>query len=62
MKRKEILETIRRLSMSQGSYGRLLRNLTTMEKEDPEAYEIVMNDFEKQNFKEPLDLILYIEE
>lgn len=49
--------TIKDLSYSQGSYGRLLRAIDNLE------------DYEKQNlidqlpnFKQPLDVILYIEQ
>ena len=49
--------TIKDLSYSQGSYGRLLRDIDNLE------------DYEKQdlidqlpNFKQPIDVILYIEQ
>ena len=58
MKRDEILETIRSLAQSQGSYGRLLQDLENMPKE---LYNTVMADLEAQNFKDAVDLIMYIE-
>ena len=58
MKRDEILETIRSLAQSQGSYGRLLSDLENMPKE---LYNTVMADLEAQNFKDAVDLIMYIE-
>lgn len=58
MKRDEILETIRSLAQSQGSYGRLLQDLENMPKE---LYNTVMADLEAQNFKDAVDLVLYIE-
>ena len=58
MKRDEILETIRSLAQSQGSYGRLLSDLENMPKE---LYNTVMADLEAQNFKDIVDLIMYIE-
>ena len=57
MKREQILETIRRLAMSQGSYGRLYNDLMS----DPEYCEEAMAFLEAQNFKDPIDLILCIE-
>lgn len=57
MKREQILETIRRLAMSQGSYGRLYNDLMS----DPEYCEEAMAFLEAQNFKDPVDLILCIE-
>lgn len=58
MKRDEILETIRSLTQSQGSYGRLLQDLEKMPKE---LYNTVMADLEAQNFKDAVDLVMYIE-
>ena len=58
MKRDEILETIRSLAQSQGSYGRLLQDLENMPKE---LYNTVMTDLEAQNFKSAADLVMYIE-
>lgn len=58
MKRDEILETIRSLTQSQGRYGRLLSDLENMPKE---LYNTVMADLEAQNFKDAVDLIMYIE-
>ena len=57
MKREQILETIRRLAMSQGSYGRLYNDLMS----DPEYCEEAMAFLEAQNFKDPIDLIFCIE-
>ena len=58
MKRDEILETIRSLAQSQDSYGRLLQDLENMPKELSEA---ILTDLEAQNFKDAVDLVLYIE-
>ena len=57
MKREQILETIRSLVMSQGSYGRLYNDLMS----DPEYCEEVMTFLEAQNFKDPNELIFCIE-
>lgn len=62
MKREEILKIIKDLSHSQGLYGRILRDLLEMKSESPEEFEECMQTLEAQNFKEPLDLIRYIEE
>lgn len=62
MKREEILEHIKGLSHSQGFYGRLYQTLMEMKEEDPEAYEEVMQEWETQNFKDPVELVIYIEE
>ena len=59
MKREEIINTFVLLSQSQGFYGRLLNLLNTMETEKKEAFLPLL---EKQNFKDMLDLIMWIEE
>ena len=61
MKRNEILSIFRSLSMSQGAYGRLLARLEEVEETDPDMYDQFMCDLEAQNFKDAVDLILYIE-
>lgn len=55
MNKKEILETIKSLANSQGFYTRLYQFL----KEESGEY---LDMLEKQNFKDPIDLILYLEE
>lgn len=58
MKRDGILETIKSLAQSQGMYGRLLSDLQNMPQE---LYNTVMADLEAQNFKDAVDLVMYIE-
>lgn len=53
MDRNKIMETIQDLAKSQGFYGRLLRNITL----DP----TILDTLEQQNFKDSLDLILFLE-
>lgn len=57
MKRNEILNVIRQLSMSQGFYGRLLRDMEVNE----EFAEEVLTELERQNFGDAVDLVMYIE-
>ena len=58
MKREEIMETIKSLASSQGFYGRLYRELMELNEDD---YNKVMMELENQNFKDGLDLIMFIE-
>jgi hypothetical protein len=51
MNKKEILNFLTEMSRSQGFYGRVLRDLTIEQ----------LDYLEKQNFKEPLDLVLFLE-
>lgn len=61
MKMKEIKETIKSLASSQGSYGRLLASIETMEEMFPQDYEKLAEELESQNFQNAVDLIMYIE-
>lgn len=58
MNRDEIREVFKQLAMSQGFYGRLLRQI---DEADEEVRENFWKDLEDQNFKDSVDLILYIE-
>lgn len=58
MKRDEILGIFAELALSQGFYGRLLRDISEMEEEDRDTY---LSYLEEQNFTSELDLILFIE-
>ena len=61
MKMKEIKETIKSLASSQGSYGRLLASIETMEEMFPQDYAELVEELESQNFQNAVDLIMYIE-
>lgn len=61
MKREQILKTIAGLARSQGFYGRLLMILSNLKSNDPEKYEKAMSELEAKNFKDELELILYLE-
>lgn len=51
MNKDQILKTIKDLAKSQGLYGRILYNMT----------DEVLEYLEEQNFKDSLDLVLFIE-
>lgn len=57
MDREEILNAIKDLAQSQGLYGRLYRSLT----DGSEQAENMLNTLVEQNFKDKVDLVLYIE-
>lgn len=61
MKREEILKVIEELSHSQGFYSRLYRELIDLKENNIEDYNNVMNALELENFKDSVDLILYLE-
>lgn len=57
MKREQILNVFKSLAMSQGFYGRLLRDI----RENEEWGEDFLTALEERNFGSELDLILAIE-
>ena len=61
MKMEEIVKSIKDLAKSQGFYGRLLENLMDLQENDLEGYNRVKEELESKNFKDVVDLILYIE-
>lgn len=54
MNKEEILKAVKSLAQSQGFYGRLLQQLESNEK--------ALEYLEQQNFKDEIDLILFIEQ
>ena len=56
MNKKEILENIRILAVSQGFYGRLYQSI--MESNEKEN---ILQHLENQNFTDAIDLILFLE-
>lgn len=61
MSMNAILETIKDLSYSQGFYGRLLRSIMELKKNDIEEYERLAEYLEGQNFKDALEMVLFFE-
>lgn len=57
MDRTQILDAIKSLSRSQGMYGRIYEALT----DGSDAAENALNQLESQNFKDVVDMVLYIE-
>ena len=58
MDRHEIRKVMEQLAMSQGLYGRLLRSIDELPEFEREE---VWKDLEAQDFKEPLDVVMYYE-
>lgn len=61
MKREKIMETFRQLAKSQGSYGRLYENLKYLKTESPSDYNKYMEQLEGENFKDAVDLVIWLE-
>ena len=62
MKIDEILDVIVGLASSQGFYGRLYESLMDVKHNQPEYWVELVGQLEAQNFKEPLDVVLYFEQ
>lgn len=61
MNREQIMETIRQLAHSQGSYSRFYRDLCKMRDNEPERFDEAMTMLEEKNFKDTVDLVMYLE-
>ena len=58
MKYPEIIELIKRLAQSQGSYGRMLHSIEELDEEDTNK---LIEVLEAQNFQAPIDFIMWVE-
>ena len=58
MTRYEIENLMQSLSMSQGLYGRMLDQIYSAPEDEQEQF---WQEMEAQNFKDPLDVVLYLE-
>jgi hypothetical protein len=61
MKWDDIINVFRELAGSQGFYGRLLRDLEALKETDPDRYADAVSEFEAQNFRDAVDVVLYVE-
>lgn len=57
----QVLDVIRELSHSQGFYSRLYHNILELKRTNEEAFNEWCREVESLNFKEPLDIVLYLE-
>lgn len=58
---EEVVEVVEMLSYSQGFYGRLLEEILYIEENEPNKYEVFKTIIEKQEFKDPVDVVLFFE-
>ena len=57
-----VVDVIEMLADSQGFYGRLLEEILYIEENQPEKYEVFKQIIEKQEFKNPVDVVLFFEQ
>lgn len=58
---EEVVDVIEMLADSQGFYGRLLEEILYIEENDPLKYEIFKNVIERQEFKNPVEVVMFFE-
>lgn len=58
---EEVVEVVEMLADSQGFYGRLLEEILYIEENEPNKYEVFKTIIEKQEFKDPVDVVLFFE-
>ena len=58
---EQVVDVIEMLSYSQGFYGRLLDEILYIEENEPRKYEVFKQLIEKQEFKDPVDVVLFFE-
>ena len=58
MKKNEIMKTFKSLAQSQGLYGRIVDELESMSESNKNMY---LEGLEKQNFKDAVDLVMFME-
>jgi hypothetical protein len=59
---EEVVDVIEMLADSQGFYGRLLEEILYIEENEPQKYEVFKNIIEKQEFHDPVDVVLFFEQ
>lgn len=59
---EQVIEVIEMLSHSQGFYGRLLEEIMYIEANDPEKFKTFKELIEGQEFKDPVDVVLFFEQ
>ena len=57
-----VVDVIEMLSYSQGFYGRLFEEILYIEENQPEKYDVFKQIIEKQEFKDPVDVVLFFEQ
>lgn len=57
----QVVDVIEMLSYSQGFYGRLLDEIMYIEENEPMKFEVFKDIIEKQEFQDPVDVVLFFE-
>ena len=57
----QVIDVIRDLAHSQGFYSRMYQRILELKRTDPECFENFKNEVEAQNFKDPIDVVMFFE-
>lgn len=57
-----VVDVIEMLADSQGFYGRLLDEILYIEENEPEKYQAFKEIIEKQEFENPVDVVMFFEQ
>ena len=57
----QVIDVIRDLAHSQGFYSRMYQRILEMYGTEPESFESFRREVEAQNFKDPLDVVMFFE-
>ena len=61
MKMNDIMNTIMKLSLSQGYWGRVYHAIRELECTDYDGYLRLVDTLENEHFASPVDLVMYFE-
>lgn len=59
---QEIIKVLQRLAKAQGKYAVALESIAELKVSFPEVYDHLVETLERQNFKDEVDLIMFLED
>ena len=58
---EQVVDVIEMLSYSQGFYEQLLEEILYIEENEPKKYKVFKDVIEKQEFEDPVDVVMFFE-
>lgn len=59
---EEVIDVVRSLAQSQGSYSRLLEQILYFQEYEPDTFDEFKRVVEEQHFKDPVDVVSFFEQ
>ena len=59
---EQVVDVIEMLADSKGFYGRLLDEILYIEENEPQKYQVFKEIIEKQEFEDPVDVVVFFEQ